>query len=69
MDKDRIAGAGKQIKGNIKEVVGRVLGDAKLQEDGRSDIAEGKIQNIVGGLKDSAHDLHKEKEKAKTADA
>jgi uncharacterized protein YjbJ (UPF0337 family) len=53
MDKDRIAGSTKQIKGSIKEAVGRVVGDAKLQSEGKADQADGKMQNAVGGLKDT----------------
>jgi uncharacterized protein YjbJ (UPF0337 family) len=37
MDKDRIVGSAKQIKGSIKETVGKVVGDAKLQVDGKAD--------------------------------
>jgi len=54
MDKDRIAGAGKQAKGALKEVAGKVTGDAKLKAEGKADKAAGKIQNAVGGLKDAA---------------
>jgi uncharacterized protein YjbJ (UPF0337 family) len=53
MDKDRIQGSAKQAKGAIKEVVGKVTGDAKLQADGKADKTEGKIQNAVGGVKDA----------------
>jgi uncharacterized protein YjbJ (UPF0337 family) len=53
MDKDRIAGAAKEIKGSVKETIGKVVGDAKLQADGRADQVEGKVQNAVGGLKDT----------------
>jgi len=53
MDKDRIAGAVKQAKGAVKEAAGKVLGDAKLTADGKSDKVEGKIQNAIGGLKDT----------------
>jgi uncharacterized protein YjbJ (UPF0337 family) len=53
MDKDRIAGSAKQIKGSIKEAIGKAVGDAKLQVDGKADRAEGKVQNLVGTLKDS----------------
>ena len=53
MDKDRIVGSAKQIKGSIKETVGKVVGDAKLQVDGKSDRAEGVIKNMVGEIKDS----------------
>jgi uncharacterized protein YjbJ (UPF0337 family) len=53
MDKDRIAGTAKQAKGAVKEAAGKVLGDAKLKADGKSDKLEGKIQNAVGGMKDA----------------
>lgn len=53
MDKDRIAGAGKQAKGTMKEMAGKVTGDAKLKAEGKADKAAGKIQNAVGGMKDS----------------
>ena len=56
MDKDRIAGAGKQVKGSIKEGVGKATGDEKLKNEGRADKAEGKVQNTVGGLKDKVRD-------------
>ena len=53
MDKDRIAGAAKEIKGSVKEAVGKAVGDAKLQSDGNADKVEGKVQNAIGGLKDA----------------
>jgi uncharacterized protein YjbJ (UPF0337 family) len=52
-DKDRIEGSAKQAKGAVKEVIGKVVGDAKLQSEGTADKIEGKIQNAVGGLKDA----------------
>jgi len=59
MDKDRIAGSIKEVKGVAKETVGKVIGDAKLQSDGKTDQAVGKIQNAVGGVKDAARDALK----------
>jgi uncharacterized protein YjbJ (UPF0337 family) len=53
MDKDRIEGSAKQAKGVIKEVAGKVTGDTKLETEGKSDKAAGKVQNAVGGLKDT----------------
>lgn len=53
MDQDRVAGSAKQIKGSIKEAIGKVVGDAKLQVDGKADQAEGKVQNLIGTIKDS----------------
>jgi uncharacterized protein YjbJ (UPF0337 family) len=59
MDKNRVAGSIKEIKGAAKTAVGKVLGDAKLQSDGKSDQAEGKIQNAVGSVNDAARDALK----------
>jgi len=60
MDKDRIAGAARSIKGSVKQAIGKVTGDAKLQSDGKAEQAEGKIQNAVGGLKDTVREIVKE---------
>ena len=53
MDKDRIAGSAKQVKGSIKQGVGKAVGDSKLESEGKADKIKGKIQNAVGGLKDT----------------
>jgi uncharacterized protein YjbJ (UPF0337 family) len=59
MDKNRVAGSIKEIKGAAKTAVGKALGDAKLQSDGKSDQAEGKIQNAVGSVSDAVRDALK----------
>jgi uncharacterized protein YjbJ (UPF0337 family) len=59
MDKDRIAGTAKEVKGSVKEAVGKVIGDAKLQSDGEAEQTAGKIQNAVGGMKDTVRDILK----------
>jgi uncharacterized protein YjbJ (UPF0337 family) len=53
MNKDRIAGVAKQAKGAVKEAAGRAFGDAKMTAEGKSDKAEGVIQNAVGAAKDA----------------
>jgi uncharacterized protein YjbJ (UPF0337 family) len=53
MDKDRVVGSAKEIKGGVKEQVGKAVGDAKLESEGKTDKVEGKVQNAVGGLKDA----------------
>lgn len=55
-DQNRIEGAAKQMGGSIKEAVGKVTGDEKLKAEGRADKMEGKVQNTVGGVKDSLRD-------------
>jgi uncharacterized protein YjbJ (UPF0337 family) len=57
MDKDRIGGAGKKAKGAVKEAVGNLTGDAKLQAHGQADKLVGTAQNAAGGLKDGVRDV------------
>ncbi len=56
MDTDRIKGALDQAKGAVKEGAGKLTGDTKLEAEGKADKASGKVQNTVGGVKDSARD-------------
>lgn len=53
MDRDRSEGAMKNIKGRAKETLGKALGDTKMEAEGKMDKAEGRVQNTVGGMKDS----------------
>ena len=53
MDKDRIQGSAEQAKGKVKEVAGKLTGDAKLESEGKAEKAAGKVQNAVGGIKDA----------------
>jgi len=53
MNKDRIAGSAKQLKGSIKVAAGKALGDARLKSEGKAEKVAGKVQNAVGGLRDA----------------
>jgi uncharacterized protein YjbJ (UPF0337 family) len=53
IDKDRVEGSAKNIKGKVKEGFGKLTGDAKTEADGKADQAKGKAQNAVGGIKDT----------------
>ncbi len=57
MDKDRVAGSAKQVKGSIKDAIGKVTGDKKLQAEGKADKVAGKVQNAVGGAKDAVREV------------
>lgn len=56
MDKDRVIGSAKVVKGKVKVAMGKALGDAKLESGGEADKVEGKVQNAVGGAKDAIRD-------------
>jgi uncharacterized protein YjbJ (UPF0337 family) len=56
MDKDRVAGAANQVKGAVKEGVGNLTGDQKMQAEGQADKLQGKAQSTIGGAKDTVRD-------------
>ena len=53
MNKERIKGIAKQATGNIKTAAGRIVGDARLVDEGKKDIVEGKVRNAVGTAADA----------------
>ena len=59
MDQDRVKGAVKQKVGEVKEATGKILGDEKLKRKGQAEEVAGKVQNVVGGLKDSLRENDK----------
>jgi uncharacterized protein YjbJ (UPF0337 family) len=61
MDKNRTIGSAKQVKGSVKQAVGKAIGDSKLESEGKADKIEGKVQNAIGGFKDTVRDALKGK--------
>ena len=53
MNKDRIVGAAKEIKGALKDAAGKIVGSDKLQVEGKIDKAVGHAQNTGGQAKDA----------------
>ncbi|HEV7253908.1 MAG TPA: CsbD family protein [Mesorhizobium sp.] len=53
MDKDRVEGSATNMGGKLKEGLGRMTGDSKLEAEGKGDQVKGKIQNAIGGVKDA----------------
>jgi two-component sensor histidine kinase/uncharacterized protein YjbJ (UPF0337 family) len=53
MDKDRVIGSAKVVKGKVKEAFGKATGDARLEAEGKADKIAGKVQNAFGGIKDA----------------
>ena len=56
MDRDRVEGSVRSMAGRIKSFLGRLLGDEKLKAEGSVDQTAGKVQNTVGGIKDTLRD-------------
>lgn len=55
-DHDRVEGAAQHTGGKLKEGVGNLTGDSKLQAEGKADQAAGKVKNAIGGAKDAIRD-------------
>ncbi|NHT75649.1 uncharacterized protein YjbJ (UPF0337 family) [Rhizobium sp. PP-F2F-G38] len=53
MDKNRIEGGAKEAKGTVKEAVGKLVGNERLEAEGKIDKADGKAQSTLGKAKDT----------------
>jgi uncharacterized protein YjbJ (UPF0337 family) len=53
MDREHVKGAADKAKGAIKDTAGKVMGDDKLQAEGKLDKAKGSAHNAVGDAKDA----------------
>ena len=56
VDENRVQGAFDQAKGAVKEGLGKMTGDQKLQGEGMADKAKGKAESAVGGAADTVRD-------------
>jgi uncharacterized protein YjbJ (UPF0337 family) len=54
MDKDRIIGSAKHVLGAVKQLVGKVVSDPKLESEGKAEKIAGRVQNAEGSLKDAS---------------
>ena len=54
---DKVEGTAKELKGSVKETIGKATGDTKLEWEGKADRVEGTTQNAVGDLKNAAGDV------------
>jgi uncharacterized protein YjbJ (UPF0337 family) len=52
MNKDQVQGRAEQVKGDIKEAAGKMVGNQKLQGEGLVDQAKGKAQAGYGDAKE-----------------
>ena len=68
MDKDRIEGKAKDVKGRIKRQAGEWTGDKKTQVEGAAEQAEGKVQNAFGKAKDAGREALEQHKQNKQQD-
>ena len=48
--KDQIAGTADEVKGKIKEKAGHIVGNTRLEDEGRSQNLDGNVQKKVGQI-------------------
>ncbi len=64
MNKNQVDGAFKQVKGSVKEIVGKVTGNAGLEAEGTAEKISGKVQEgvgkVQGTIKDTADKIRKD---------
>ena len=57
MDKEHVKGAVDKTKGAVKDAVGGLTGNSKLQAEGKLDKAKGNVRQVAGDMKDAARDV------------
>jgi uncharacterized protein YjbJ (UPF0337 family) len=48
--KDQIAGTADEVKGKVKEKAGHLVGNTRLEDEGRAQNVGGKVQKKVGQI-------------------
>jgi uncharacterized protein YjbJ (UPF0337 family) len=51
---DKSEGKWHKIKGKIKQVAGKTVGNTDLEAEGKAENTEGKVQEKIGQIKDVA---------------
>lgn len=64
IDTDRIMGVGHQVKGALIQGFGSLVGNTKLEADGKAERQAGKAQNAVGSARDSAREASAKRDAA-----
>lgn len=57
MNKNTVDGTLKQVKGSVKEALGKVTGNDRLEAEGATEKVEGKVQEGAGKAQQAAKDL------------
>jgi uncharacterized protein YjbJ (UPF0337 family) len=53
VDREHVKGAADKVKGAIKDKVGKLTGDKKLQTEGKIDKAKGSAHKVAGDVRDA----------------
>lgn len=54
---DKIKGVANEAAGNVKQGVGKALGDEKMQAEGKAQEVKGEAQKTVGNAKEGVKDV------------
>ena len=52
VNKDKVKGVAKQVKGSVKETAGRVTGNRRTEAEGAAEKTVGKVQKGFGDVKE-----------------
>jgi uncharacterized protein YjbJ (UPF0337 family) len=50
--KDKAEGKWHKVKGKIRQIAGKAVGNRKLENDGKAENVGGNVQEKIGGIKD-----------------
>ena len=59
MDKEHVKGAADKAKGAVKDAAGKMMGDKKMQAEGKMDKAKGAAHQTAGDVKDAVRQSDK----------
>ena len=59
MDKEHVKGAADKAKGAVKDAAGKMMGDKKMQTEGKMDKAKGAAHQTAGDVKDAVRQSDK----------
>lgn len=57
MDKEHIKGAAQKLEGSVKDTLGKLTGNEKLQAEGKADKAAGAARQAAGDVKDAGRNI------------
>ncbi len=60
MNKDQIKGRVEQVTGKVKEAAGKVVGNDRLEAEGKAEAIKGKVQAGYGDTKEKVKDKAKD---------
>jgi uncharacterized protein YjbJ (UPF0337 family) len=60
VDKEHVKGAYDKTKGAVKDTIGKMTDNKKMQVEGKMDKAKGAARQTAGDVKDAARDATKE---------